>query len=179
MTEIRSMELRLKQAARKKGMELDPQRSLSSLVACRGSTMNLMMFFVHADATIFSCKGPCLTKARKLLPQHVQEKAFNEKLRGLAVRLCTDFISLLSVCQKIGSIPTFLFGNLANLSFSFISHFSHFARFIFRSLSMLGAKPLQVPWQLLRWGNWVFPVNGGHERVAPSKLSCENWFRLL
>ena len=157
MTEIRSMELRLKQAARKKGMELDPQRSLSSL-------MNLMMFFVHADATIFSCKGPCLTKARKLLPQHVQEKAFNEKIRGLAVRLCTDFISLLSVCQKIGSIPTFLFGNLANLSFSFISHF---------------AKPSQVPWQLLRWGNWVFPVNGGYERVAPSKLSCENWFRLL
>ena len=135
---MRSMELRLKQAARKKGMELDPQRSLSLLVACRGSTMNMMMFFVHADATIFSCKGSYLTKARKLLPQHVQEKAFNEKIRGLAVRLCTDFISLLSVCQKIGSIPTFLFGNLANLSFSFISHF---------------AKPSQVPWQLLRWGN--------------------------
>ena len=56
MTEMRSLELRLKQAVRKRGMELDPQDSLSSLVACRVFGTWNMMFLCTPTPPVFRVK---------------------------------------------------------------------------------------------------------------------------
>ena len=182
MTEMRSLELRLKQAVRKRGMELDPQDSVSRFWNMEHDV------FVHTHATSFSGKGPvslrqgncCRSMSRRRPAMRVKEE-----IKGLAVRLCKRLVLFHSndFVKSWEASRLFSFGNLANLSFPFISHFSHFPPDLFFDVFAFW-----LPSPRRCHGNfsggemesfqWTVEYCG-HGSVAPSRLSCEILFRRL
>ena len=122
MTEMRSLELRLKQAVRKRGMELDPQDSVSRFWNMEHDV------FVHTHATSFSGKGPvslrqgncCRSMSRRRPAMRVKEE-----IKGLAVRLCKR----LALFHSNDFVKSWEASRLFSLEIWQICHFHSFPTF--------------------------------------------------